>query len=709
MIHLLFSSLAVLTTLLLMISIHVSSTPVELRMEYEDGRSFLHPEERVTLSIQSLDNISQITITGPSNFTIKDWSVQENRFISNFLAPPLEGKYTLTVHGFQEGKPKSDSIRFTVESFELFIHPEHDHLVANGTNTEQTEVNLELVDWKGDPKEGELAIIISRISRLEDDGEPESQVIESFPVYVNGVGSFTFTPPPVNRTILYRLNASYLNYQSSECGIVVDPFILSLSSERKIMESGGSSIIGPYLKREEINIEVISSGRIIDVELSDLINEEAVVFNEGNNSVTFTPQEASIYQMTVTAASDGLTARAGIIISVNDWPVKLQAPGSNLIGEDLNVKIHRDNGAFFAVRALLFNEFVLPVSTISDLIEKGASSSPFFEKALLNGEGDGDLIFRTRTNLREGEYTIIVVLGSWEEEIDYHGIAFARVNFQRLIVDAPGEARIDDPISLTVFEEMDGILVPVNATIKGDEWSWILQHEIVTSFDSPGVKEFILTKSGNDVTSLRIHIVNHSIRLESPGHALVGQEFSILITNESGSPIALTLLEVQVKLDGSIVETSMVDESGNSYPVNLSRAGLYDLIFSMSDHTPASVTIQLIEEIDVVLPEKLKAGSLLTVHLQDQEGNPIRGLKIIIDDDLVIHVPDGDFSHRFGSGYHSVKVFSGDLLLHELTIHVKKDSRSNAGPECMLVAISASLIIIFLHLKFLSDRGQRKT
>ena len=406
-----------------------TAEPVRLYLRGEDGREFLHPGEKVTLTIQQLDSISSISVEGRTDLGIDSWSEEPDGFSAIFFAPEFEGTYTLTVEGSQDEKTKRETIFFSVEAFELYVFPENDLLISNSTHTGSTEINLELVDWKGDGIRGEVNVSIARSSLTEDSDEIH---VKSLSLMVNGSSSFSFTPDQVTNSTLYHIKASYMDYPPSECGVVVQAFPLSLEGERIVIEGAGNTVNGPFLKREPVRIDVDTTGQIVNITLTDIIENRTIAYSLENKRISFTPTEITIYSLRVTAEEGNMSAETLMTIPVNDWPITINATELSYVGEEFQPEVIRENGAFFSVRSLLFNEHAVPASTVLELIEDGSSRSPFYEKALLNIKGRATLAFKLPPNMREGEYLLVVGLGSWGEgEVSYHGIDFSRVTFQR--------------------------------------------------------------------------------------------------------------------------------------------------------------------------------------------------------------------------------------------------------------------------------------
>ena len=457
-----------------------TAEPVRLALRGEDGRAFFHPGEKVTLTIQDIDRISFITVEGSANFSVDSWSKEPDGFSAVFPAPDFEGTYTLTVEGLQDEKTKRETIAFSVEAFELYVYPENNLLISNSTHSESTEISLELVDWKGDLISGEVNVSITRSSLNEDGDERDAG---SLSLMVNGRSGFTLTPDKVTNSTLYHISASYMDYPPSECGVVVQAFPLFLEGERIVIEGAGNAVNGPFLKREPVRIDVSTTAQVLNITLTDIIDNKTINYSLENNRITFTPTKITIYSLQVTATEGNMSAETLMTIPVNDWPITINAARYSYVGEEFQAEVIRENGAFFSVRSLLFNEHAVPASTVLELIEEGSSRSPFYEKALLNIKGGTNLTFRLPPNMREGEYLLVVGLGSWDEgEVSYHGMAFSHVTFQRppvyedVVLSYPEKPTPNTPFQVSIKDREGNTLAGL--TLEVDE-TFVLP-------DSPG-------------------------------------------------------------------------------------------------------------------------------------------------------------------------------------------------------------------------------
>jgi len=474
--HRLSCSVGLLFLLLFPIIIPSTATaePVRLALSGEDGREFVHPGEKITLTIQALDSISSITVEGRANFSVDSWSEEHDGFSAVFLAPGFEGTYTLTVEGLQDEKTKRETIVFSVEAFELYVYPENNLLISNSTHTGSTEIRLELVDWKGDEIHGEVNVSITR-SSLNEEGDERNT--GNLSLMVNGSTNFTLTPDQVTNSTLYHICARYMDYPPSECGVVVQAFPLFLEGERIVIEGAGNTVNGPFLRREPVRIDVSTTAQVLNITLTDIIDNKTINYSLENNRITFTPTEITIYSLQVTATEGNMSAETLMTIPVNDWPITINAAEFSYVGEEFQADVIRENGAFFSVRSLLFNDHAVPVSTVLELIEEGSSRSRFYEKALLNITGRTTLTFRLPQNMREGEYLLVVGLGSWDEgEVSYHGMAFSRVSFQRspeypvyegVVLSYPEKPTPNTPFQVVVKDQEGKTLTGLTLEVDG--------------------------------------------------------------------------------------------------------------------------------------------------------------------------------------------------------------------------------------------------
>jgi len=451
---------------------------VSLTLIGEDGRSSFHPGETVTITIEQLDSISSSTVRGRENLTLDSWSAIPEGFSTSFPAPSQEGRYTLTIEGKQGVKEKTITRSFRVEAFELYVFPGTELLISNQSRQEETTIYLELVDWKGEPMSGDVEVSITR-SLLEVDAGEEA--VDTRQLRVQGKAGFSFTPEPVTNSTLYHIKAGYMDYPVSECGVVVHPFSLFLEGERTVMEGGGSSINGPFFKREEVGVSVTTPGQIENITLKDIVTDSYQEYTFEGDQIRFTPGAASLYTLQLRAKLGNSSAQGLMTIPVNDWPITVGVAESARVGEELEVSVVRELGSFFAVRALLVNKDAIPVSAIMDITLKDSSDSPYYEKGLLNITGHEILSFMTPLNMREGEYRVVVGLGSWDEgDMSFHGMAFSDVTFTRppvlgdVVLSFSGEPAPNTPFTLTMIDqdgnlvagltlEVDGIPVLANA------------------------------------------------------------------------------------------------------------------------------------------------------------------------------------------------------------------------------------------------------
>ena len=671
-----------------------TSEPVHVSLFGKDGREFFHPGEEVKITVQGLDNISSISVKGNTNLSVDSWSGGSGNLSAIFPAPSLEGNYILTVEGFQDGKPRTETAHFFIEGFELFVFPEKELLISNQSFTESALVHLELVDWKGDPISGEVNISIARSNLKDSKGEKS---IENFSITVPNSPSFSFTPAQVTNSTFYHIRAEYMDYPASECGIVVQPFPLDLKGERTIIDGGAASINGPFLRKEMVRIVFTTPGQIVSINVTDAIDGTEVQYSLRDNVLTFSPSETSIYQLWVTAKEGDMCADGLMFIPVNDWPITLDTPGFNLVGGELKAVVIRENGAFFGVRALLLNETSMPISGIRDLIEKGASGSPFYEKGLLNSQGRTTLHFRLPTNMKEGEYLLMVGLGSWdEEEISYHGITFSRIRFQGLHIEVPEEVGVNEPLLVTVYEEKGGQREYINGTLTASGKTFVIQEgKVVIRFDSPGMYECLASRTGRDVTSFAVKVFNHTLELDAPDYVLNDQEFCIRITNESGIPLNRIPIKMTVTLNNVLLRNESIIMDPQGYNLSLSEPGNYLLRFKLGDHASSSHALRVLDYAVLSYPERLLPDTNFTLSVQDPEGNNLSGLALEVDGGIIPSDSYGTFTLSLPPGTHHARVLSRDVVLVQEAIYVEEEPTEDGMLERVLLPVSGFLLILF--------------
>jgi len=698
------------------------SEPVEFEFETEDGRTFLHPDEDIHVKVNNADTVTGLNVTGPENFILNHWTEEEDGYSLSFPAPATEGEYTALVHTMQDGKYRNASHGFRVEAFELYIYPEKTTLVSNATKQESSYVYMELVDWKGDPISDLVCVDIEKVyrSELDPDGDARATVVKIFTTMVDGMASFPFTPDPTNRTVLYTFTAYIPGFPSSSCGIIVHPFPLSLHSEREIYSGGGSSLIGPYLVREDIILEVETPGEITELELSDIISDSLEPITQSSpTTMNFTPENASIFQLRLQCTLEESTAELTALIFVNDWTIDLNHPGDVLIGNDLNVSVHRDNGAFFAVRSLLFHTQMIPSQTILEVLESGSSSSPNYEKALLDGSGEGELTFTLPTNARRGEYLLLVGLGSWEEGVDYHGVAVASVNYDRLRIFSPKEIWKYEYMWVSVQERNGNEWTFVNYSLIGGDAEKDEHFGYFISFTEAGEHVLLFSKTGLDVTSHRVMVKNHSITIPmTPRKVLAGHEFDLPIYERvvkmdpprwDIEPIPPQQVRVKIHRDDSPVQFMDLYIDDANITLNLSKPGLYDIFVYGEDIVSTRKGIEVLGDVELYRPAKIIMSTpyVLGIRRQGKEW-PFH------TDGIYITGPDGvtyAYDHEQGissQGLNTIRIYSGPNLLLKETVFVHWKAEGSREMEEHPFMLSVTLLLVFCYWIGISGRKENR-
>ncbi len=393
-----------------------------MRLEGQRGQDHLYPNETVLVSVSPLDNISDIKVTGRVNLSLSGWESSGRSHTMTFPAPEPEGLYILTITGYQDGDIKTRSHKFAVEAFALYVFPDRDLLIVNGSDRQSTTVRLELVNWVGDPLAGRVNVTITR----SDIDDPGSQItVDRFFIETTGRSEFIFQPPSMERSTLYRVMAAYQDHEPVECGIVVQPFELTVTGPRPMLSGGGTSVNGPFYPLEEVVIDIDTPGHIDGLNVTEIVEHTILDHAIQGDRLSFVPPKAGIYRVSVVATMGQTRAETHLLVAVNDWPIELTAPAFTAPGEPLTVSVKRENGAFIAVRALLVNERILPVTALTELFETRSTDAYEYRKGLLDSTGSAEVTFRPPADARPGRYLAIVDLGSWEEEVVYHGLTVA--------------------------------------------------------------------------------------------------------------------------------------------------------------------------------------------------------------------------------------------------------------------------------------------
>jgi len=581
----------------------------EIQIERNNDFDDLHPGEKITFMIMGLDTISAINLSSRDMFikeSIQFWAWESDHFAVPFTVPDHEEVYTLSVTGEVNGTNETIQQSFTVEAFELFIYPETSVMIKNVSadtraglmatdrsdpstdiradeSAERVRIFVELVDWKGDPKEGDVTIsVFSTDAGIG--GDSQGVFIEDFQIHANGLSSFDFIPEVWKNTTLYNFQATYLDRGEhgsdevhAECGLTVHPFLLAVDSDRIVLEGGGGYVNGPYLQREKVDFTVLTSGTITSLDIQDIISHEPVGFTHSNLTYSFKPQNASVYEVRIQAQQEGLVAEIIMMVPVNDWPIEIMTPICAVPGEHITIDIQRDNGEFFGVRALLFNESTIPVSAILEVVEDDSSDSPFYEKALLDRDGKTTLKFTLPTSMRSGEYQLAVGLGSWDrDEITFHGIGFSTISISHLEMDVPEDAVRNNQFEIKIMRGCKGEMVLVNGSITSGNSTWAVIHGVAAlSFDTLGSHECLVSETGKDVSSFTISVYQYGLVAEAPSHILADQEFRVLLTNSSGSPLKARQVLLQVTFEGTIIKNGMYDLRKRKQAVSHARNLLY--------------------------------------------------------------------------------------------------------------------------------------
>ncbi len=741
-----------------------SAEPVSITITGEDGREFIHPGEEITITIFNLDSIDSMNVTGKTTQDITNWDGVPGEYTVEFSAPDHEGEHTIQVSGYQEGKWRSERAMFFVEAFEIFIFPRDNVLISNGGRAKTTPdtdsqirsssttgtpittspitttpVYVKFVDWKGDPRSGLLHISITRTTS----GIAAEDSLDDFQLQVDGGSSFMFDPEkylregdPVSgsysyNTTIYHFNAVCMDYPdrpASECGIVVHPFQLELEGERTIIHGGGSSINGPFFRREPIRIDINTSGTIGVITLTDLINPEDHQFLLNGTRLQFQPENVTIYQLHVTATLDGAHAETIMIIPVNDWPVTVDTATNVLAGEEYTIDVRRENGGFFGVRALLFNEYSIPTTAIMDIIETDSSSSPYYEKGLLDSDGKTTMTFITPTNMMGGNFFLMVGLGSWDDSgVSYHGISLVKVRFSRLMISGPGDVMINEMFTLAV-SELDGFpgmdspdlpdvvqgdhrdhrssdaadqaQHPINGTLTIDGAIWnIVDGAITLSLDRTGIHHCLFSKTGRDVTSFDIQVYNHSLFLQAPDYLLTGQEFIITLWDESNMPIRDSQVHMTLEKGGIFVRNETFSQGNTSFSSGSLGRGDYLLSFALHDFVPVVHRIQVFSYIRIQYVGEPVAGSPFHVKVMDPYGRYLDGITLFVQGlsyTQNVSGETGSFYLTLETGDHEFQILNNGFILYRDFFHVVQQEEASSDLGSISTPISLMLLILFI-------------
>lgn len=621
-----------LLMILLLVPSSSSAEPVSVTVTGRENRDFLHPGEEMNINVDHLDSITNISITGPTSFTLDQWENLGGTFSTGFVpSPEIEGRYQVVVIGLQDGKEKTGNAGFRVESFHLRLFPTDTTVISSPDDRGWTYLNAELRDWKGDPLDGRIEVTITRVP-LQGNADPSSsELIGSGPMsIVNGTGQWTYMFPAVNDSTLYRFQARLVEPDVStegkiaaECGVVVHPFDLRLWGEREVLEGGGAIINGPFLPRETVEVGVFSAGEVTSITLSDLLTGESMPLSGTTlpfvpgpwdkqiipffptSTTNFTPENASIYKIIVESEYQGFSASSLMLIIVNDWDISVQTYEMTIPGTELVVPVHRDNGAFFGVRSLILDPDSLPIDSITEIISSGNSASPLFEKALLDSEGDAELTFLTETNMPEGEYLLVTGIGSWDDGVDYHGITFSEIMIERPSIRSSFVGQTDQPIKINVgplplyisgrratyfSSQLDGSIFSGDQTFRVENGTaWLL-------FNETGTKACTYTSTGRDVTSFTITVHGHSIQVSAPDTANPEENVTVSFTNESGRSINSGPISYLVTRNGIVETSGTLDPGTSSLIIHPTMPGLWTVIILAPDHVrgEASFTVSTI-------------------------------------------------------------------------------------------------------------------
>ena len=743
--------------IMVMISGIGTAISIDIHMEFEDGRDYVHPDEEITITVSNLEAIESIIITGQGEqFNITDWSNEGGIFTSLFLAPVSEGTYQVMVTGLQDGEERTKNATFFVEAFELYILPGSTSLVSNATHGESTEVHVELVDWKGEPRGGQVVIEVTMIQMVDD--EAEEVPLNTLTLTLPHQNYFLFQPPPVTESTLFRFIASYENYPTSECGIHVQPFLLHLRADRSIIGEGDGSINGPFLKREEIRVEMLTQGSLLNVSFQDLIGEELVDHTIESNRIVFILPATSIYQLTVQATMNDTISTAIMVLFVNDWPIEIDHPETVIPGEQLNVKVHREHGEFFAIRSFLFDLDTTPSLMIQDLIERGSSGSPYFAKGLMDRDGNVDLSYDIPTNARPGSYLLLAGVGSWDDSVEYHGISHSLISVDSFQVSGPAELAVGVPITIHVSRTGSQSLEPVNGVIEIQGDTFMVENGVaVILLNSTGNYTGIVRSSMNGVGYFSLAAYNHSLNITYPALVISGKEFLVSIANESGIPINGSTVSVtiqkeseyrqpegsrsgsqrsevrqsehqQLKGSRSGVQQSEGSRSGDQqpevrqsehqqpevrqsehqqsmdivlngdpFPLILFGNESYTLTFKMHDHASITIQIHVLNEIHLNYTKPLQTGENITFTLSGPKETPWSDVMLIFDSMSVPLDENGSAELNLPAGPHRISVVSGNQTLYSVEIYVNESSRGqdrNINVLFLMIPLFAIMIVL---------------
>jgi hypothetical protein len=563
-----------LISLLLLTSSDARAGPVTIKISGEDGRDFLHPGEKFSISVMDLDSISNVTITGPDGngpsttglsdlISPESWVTNEGTVVLTKLpSPGIEGTYRLEITGLQDGSEKRGTASFKVESFHVRLYPDSSEVYSTFLARGRTNLNVELRDWKGDLIDGTLDISISVMPLISNDtngseGEPDEQEWGTSQMTIrDGIGSWIIPFPTVNGSTLFRFRASLKepgfadpNEVVAECGVVVHPVPLHLGGERVVLEGGGAIINGPFYQRENVNVEIWSWGNITSVVLTDLLTEEQAEFTRTETGMLFVPEKASIYELRVdtvgvhsgfpgSETSGTIQATATMLIIVNDWPIEVSPTYWKAPGIDIPIQIRRDGGAFSAVRGLLLDPQAIPARAITEIISTGNTASSLYEKSLLDSDGNGELRFLTDVNTPDGEYLAIIGVGSWEDGVLFHGLEFVTVNIHDFGIYFTSFWGLGHPVHVS----FGGLPYPGENGLQGSVITEFGSFPVksdgcIMNFSEPGQHLCILTTTGRDVTPFTVEINEHPILIQVPDEIRTGDEVTIRFTDINGNPI----------------------------------------------------------------------------------------------------------------------------------------------------------------------------
>lgn len=687
---------------------------MDISFQGEDGRDFLHPGELVSMEVSNLDGLRSYSVEGPENLSM-DFREQVNGgFTTDFISPKTEGSYVVEVRGTQSGKDLKGTVSFRVESFDLRVFPSRNMLVSNKDYPGNTDIRLELVDWKGDPIPDDVFLSVSRHSFTNGTYDETGEPVEEQSLRIDGQASLDFSFPPVEETTLFHFSASLMDspfsgeeHPPSECGVVIHPFPLELTGQRIQIEGGGSYVNGPYLTREEVVVNIATTGLLDSVSITDIMDGSEVQFDLTENVVTYIPETVSIFQLQVDVVTGDTSARALMIIPVNDYPILVNTQEFPFVGEEITVDVQRDNGAFFGVRSLLFNSLDLPVSTIMELVKQGSTSSPYFEKGLLDGQGNTDLTFRPSTNMRVGSYLLITGIGSWDGEIEFHGLSFTRVGLIRPTIEAPKEGRKGDTILIRVSDPTSRSSLGIHGSIQchGEVFPLVNGTSLVT-FSGTGPRTCIVSWSGRDATSFRITLFNNSLSAIAPDYVLQDQNISFMFFNGSSSLYNGSNVSYSILHDDTPFEEGGIRLWYSPfYSFQFHGTGTWYFTFSMPDHASATACVRVIDAVVMVLPESLSPGSPFTLMITDGSGVPLERLMLQLEGERLHPTSGANFTLTLPPGTHTIEVLSLDNVIHSETIQVPAPEKEVAF-QLKMVPLGWSVLMILL-LDLVSGRDRK--